>query len=93
MVSDSIQKPFLIGEIGINHNGNIEIAKELIDNAKKCNFDAVKFQKRDIFKVYSEEQLSSFRESPGDTFKKQKEGIELNQNDYEKINDIVKKKI
>ena len=51
MVSDSIQKPFLIGEIGINHNGNIEIAKELIDNAKKCNFDAVKFQKRDIFKV------------------------------------------
>ena len=43
----------MIGEIGINHNGDLNIAKELISNAKKCNFDAVKFQKRDIYKVYS----------------------------------------
>ena len=41
-------KPFLIAEIGINHNGDINIAKKLIDYAKDANFDAVKFQKRDI---------------------------------------------
>ena len=39
-------KIFLIGEIGINHNGNIQIAKEIIKNAKLAGFDAVKFQKR-----------------------------------------------
>ena len=38
-------KPYIIGEIGINHNGDIGIAKKLIDVAKRCNFDAVKFQK------------------------------------------------
>ena len=41
-----IKKPYLIGEIGINHNGDIEIAKSLIKNAKETGFDAVKFQKR-----------------------------------------------
>ena len=40
----NISKPFLIAEIGINHNGNMNITKELITNAKKCGFDAVKFQ-------------------------------------------------
>ena len=39
-------KPFLIAEIGINHNGDIEIAKKLIDFAQEARFDAVKFQKR-----------------------------------------------
>ena len=46
------RKPFLIAEIGINHNGSIDITKKLIDEAKKSNFDAVKFQKRDIDLVY-----------------------------------------
>ena len=41
-------RPFLIAEIGINHNGSIKLAKKLIDLAKKYNFDAVKFQKRDL---------------------------------------------
>ena len=41
-------KPFLIAEIGINHNGDLDIAKKLIDDASEANFDAVKFQKRDI---------------------------------------------
>ena len=59
-----IQKPFLIAEIGINHNGDLGIAKKLILNAKKANFDAVKFQKRDIDLVYSQEMLNSYRESP-----------------------------
>ena len=41
------KRPFMIAEIGINHNGSIRIAKQLIDLAKKYDFDAVKFQKRD----------------------------------------------
>ena len=48
-----IKKPYLIAEIGINHNGDLEIAKKLIKKAKETGFDAVKFQKRDIYKVYS----------------------------------------
>ena len=42
------KKPFLIAEIGINHNGSLKLAKQLIDLAKKYNFNAVKFQKRDL---------------------------------------------
>ena len=51
-------------EIGINHNGNLDIAKQLIDIAVKNKFDAVKFQKRDINSVYSQEILDTPRESP-----------------------------
>ena len=43
-----LKKPFLIAEIGINHNGSLNLAKKLIDTAKDCGFDAVKFQKRDL---------------------------------------------
>ena len=77
----------IIAEIGINHNGDIKIAKDLIDCAKKAGCDIVKFQKRDIDLVYSKEQLNSFRESPwGNTFRQQKEGIEVSKNDYDEIN-------
>ena len=77
----------IIAEIGINHNGDIKIAKELIDCAKRAGCDIVKFQKRDIDLVYSKEQLNSFRESPwGNTFRQQKEGSELSKNDYDEIN-------
>ena len=77
----------IIAEIGINHNGDIKIAKELIDCAKRAGCDIVKFQKRDIDLVYSKEQLNSLRESPwGNTFRQQKEGIELSKNDYDEIN-------
>ena len=73
-----ISKPFLIAEIGINHNGDMNIAKQLITNAKKCGFDAVKFQKRDIYSVYSKEQLKVPRESPwGKTTEQQKQGLGL----------------
>ena len=44
---------YLIAEIGINHNGSMKIAKELIDAASDAGFDAVKFQKRTIDKVYT----------------------------------------
>ena len=45
-------KIFLIAEIGINHNGSIDLTKRLIQEAKNAGFDAVKFQKRSIEKVY-----------------------------------------
>ncbi len=88
-----IKKPFLIAEIGINHNGDIDIAKNLIDCACNANFDAVKFQKRDINIVYSEELLNSKRESPwGTTQRDQKLGLEFSKDDYLEIDNYCKKK-
>ena len=84
-----INKPFIIGEIGINHNGDINIAKELILNAKKAKFDAVKFQKRDIDLVYSKEILETLRESPwGTTQREQKEGLEFGIKEYKEIDEF-----
>ena len=87
-----IKKTYIIAEIGINHNGDIEIAKSLIKNAKETGFDAVKFQKRDIYKVYSREILDTPRESPwGKTTEEQKKGLEFEYNDYKKIDEYCKK--
>tara|TARA_B100000941_G_scaffold203821_1_gene148453 strand:- start:1362 stop:2210 length:849 start_codon:yes stop_codon:yes gene_type:complete len=87
-----IKKPYLIAEIGINHNGDVEIAKSLIKNAKETGFDAVKFQKRNIYKVYSREILDAPRESPwGKTTEEQKKGLEFEYNDYKKIDEYCKK--
>ena len=77
---------FIIAEIGINHNGDINLAKQLIDLAVDSGCDAVKFQKRDINLVYSKELLDSPRESPwGTTQREQKEGLEFGQAEYEEI--------
>jgi N-acetylneuraminate synthase len=77
---------YLIAEIGINHNGSMEIAKKLIDEASSAGFDAVKFQKRSLNKVYTEEFLASYRESPwGNTQRHQKEGLEFDHDDYVEI--------
>ncbi len=85
------QKPLLIAEIGINHNGDIKLAKKLIDLAKKANFDCVKFQKRDIDIVYSKELLDSPRESPwGTTQRDQKQGLEFGQEEYDEIDKYCK---
>ena len=79
-------KPFLIGEIGINHNGDVKIAKELIKNAKDCKFDAVKFQKRTIDIVYDEKTLEMPRESLwGETTRDQKLGLEFERSEYDEI--------
>ena len=84
---------FLIAEIGINHNGNIAIAKQLIDAASAAGFDAVKFQKRTIDKVYTKEFLDSPRESPwGTTQRDQKEGLEFSASDYKEIDIYCKEK-
>ena len=53
---------FIIAEIGINHNGDMNICKKLIDLASESGCDAVKFQKRDIDSVYSKELFDSSRE-------------------------------
>jgi N-acetylneuraminate synthase len=84
---------FVIAEIGINHNGSLQIARQLIDAAKECGADAVKFQKRTIDLVYSKERLDSPRESPwGATERAQKEGLEFNGDEYRQIDDYCKEK-
>lgn len=77
---------FVVAEIGINHNGSLEIAKKLIDAAKAAGADAVKFQKRTVDAVYSPEELARPRESPfGKTNGDLKRGLEFSREDYEKI--------
>jgi len=84
---------FITGEIGINHNGNVEIAKQLIDVAKIAGADAVKFQKRTIDLVYTKEMLDSARESPwGTTQRAQKGGLEFGLNEYREIDAYCKGK-
>ena len=86
-----INKPYLIAEIGINHNGDIKIARSLIKNAKDCGFDAVKFQKRSIDIVYDKKTLDSPRESPwGTTTREQKLGLEFEKSEYEEIDKYCK---
>ncbi len=84
---------FIIGEIGINHNGDLKIAKDLIDVAKEAGCNAVKFQKRTINEVYSQEILDSPRESPwGTTQREQKEGLEFGKEEYDAINTYCQEK-
>ena len=84
---------FITAEIGINHNGSLDIAKKLIDVAQGAGCDAVKFQKRTVDLVYDTETLNSPRESPwGSTTREQKNGLEFSLKDYEIINKYCKKK-
>ncbi len=82
---------FIIAELGINHNGDLSIAKKLIDVAVLAGCDAVKFQKRTIDKVYTKELLDSFRESQwGNTQRAQKEGLEFGREEYDEIDEYCK---
>jgi N-acetylneuraminate synthase len=84
---------FIIAEIGINHNGDLEIAKQLIEMAKNAGCDAVKFQKRSIDIVYSPEVLDTPRESPwGTTTREQKIGLEFGLSEYREIDKFCKEK-
>jgi len=79
-------KTLIIAEIGINHNGDLDTAKQLIDMAKQCGCDAVKFQKRTVDVVYTREFLESPRMSPwGSTQRAQKEGLEFGEKEYAEI--------
>jgi len=84
---------FIIAEIGINHNGDLGIAKDLINVAVDAGADAVKFQKRTIDLVYTKEFLDSSRESPwGTTQREQKEGLEFGLEEYKEIDRYCKEK-
>ncbi len=84
---------FVTGEIGINHNGDVSIVKELIDMAKDCDCNAVKFQKRTIEKAYSKEILDSPRDSPwGNTTRDEKMHLEFKKNEYDIIDNYCKSK-
>jgi N-acetylneuraminate synthase len=83
---------YLIAEIGINHNGSLEQALNLIDNSKAAGFNAVKFQKRTVDVVYSADELSQPRESIyGKTNGDLKRGLEFSYEQYKVIDDHCKK--
>ena len=83
----------IIGEIGINHNGNMDICKELIDLAAYSGANCVKFQKRDIDQVYTQDFLDSPRESQwGTTQREQKTGLEFSAEQYQEIENYCKSK-
>ena len=84
---------YIIAEIGINHNGDIEIAKKLIDLAKVAGCDAVKFQKRTVDVVYSSEELAKPIETPlGNTNGDLKYGLEFGLEEYQEIDRYCKEK-
>ena len=86
-----MKKIFFISEIGINHNGDIDTTKKLIDVSVESGCDAVKFQKRTIDVVYDEDMLDSSRESPwGTTQREQKEGLEFGHDEYTEIDKYCK---
>lgn len=86
-----MNKIIIISEIGINHNGDLSIAKEMIKESKDCGANLVKFQKRDINLVYDKKMLESKRESPwGTTFREQKEGLEFGEKEYREIDNYCK---
>ena len=83
----------IIAEIGINHNGDMDICKELIDVAANSGANCVKFQKRDIDQVYTQDFLNSSRESPwGTTQREQKTGLEFSSEQYQEIENYCKSK-
>ena len=84
---------FIAAEIGINHNGDLQLAKKLIDVAVVAGCDAVKFQKRTVDEVYTQEYLASPRQSPwGNTQRAQKEGLEFGRAEYDEIDRYCKEK-
>jgi len=83
----------IIAEIGINHNGDMDICKQLIDVAADSGANCVKFQKRDIDQVYTQDFLDSSRESQwGTTQREQKAGLEFSAEQYQEIEEYCKKK-
>ena len=84
---------FVIAEIGINHNGSLELAKKIIDIACATGCDAVKFQKRTVDVVYTKEELARERKSVfGETNGDLKRGLEFGYNEYKEIDRYCKEK-
>lgn len=81
-----MSRTYIISEIGINHNGDVNLAKELIKNSADADADAVKFQKRTVELVYTKEELDKYRESPwGTTNRQQKQGLEFDMETYKEL--------
>ena len=84
---------YIVGEIGINHNGDLGIARRLIDLASVAGAEAIKFQKRTVDIVYSAEELAKPRENPfGPTNGHLKRGLEFGQDEYQNIDRYCKEK-
>ena len=84
---------FIIAEIGINHNGQVELAKKMIDIAVTTGCDAVKFQKRTVDVVYTKEELAKERKSVfGNTNGDLKRGLEFGYDEYKEIDSYCKEK-
>ena len=83
---------YIVAEIGINHNGSIKFAKQLIDIAVDCGCDAVKFQKRNLEIVYGEKLLSQPRESPWGKTQRDQKALEFSIEDYDEINEYCQEK-
>tara|TARA_B110000438_G_C15807146_1_gene647950 strand:- start:1691 stop:2578 length:888 start_codon:yes stop_codon:yes gene_type:complete len=84
------QAPFIISEIGNNHNGDMDNARKLIDQSAEAGVDAVKFQTKDIETSFSKELLDSPYTGPnsfGATYREHKHAIELTENEYSELND------
>jgi N-acetylneuraminate synthase len=80
------QPCYIIAEVGINHNGDIDLAKRLISVAVAAGCDAVKFQKRTVEVVYTEKELATPRPNPfGETNGDLKRGLEFHEEDYAEI--------
>ena len=90
----NLKKPFLIGEIGINHNGSLKLAKKLIEVASSSGFNAVKFQKREPNISTPEEQKYKLRQTPwGEiTYLNYKKKLNLVIKNLKKLTNFVKKK-
>jgi N-acetylneuraminate synthase len=91
---NNIKTPYLIGEIGINHNGDMNIAKKLIDAVNACNWDCAKFQKRNPDVCVPENQKSVVRQTPwGEmTYIDYKKKIEFEKTQYDEIDSYCKTK-
>jgi N-acetylneuraminate synthase len=89
-----MKKVFLIGEIGINHNGSLKITKQIIDLAKESGFDAVKFQKRDPNISVPDYKKNEIKNTPWGnlTYLEYKKKIEFNKKEYDQIDKYCKKK-
>jgi N-acetylneuraminate synthase len=86
------QSTLVVAEIGINHNGNLDLARRLIEAAANAGCDAVKFQKRTVDVVYSAQELARPRESPfGTTNGELKRGLELGREAYEQIDRLCRR--
>ena len=92
-MTQNYKTPYLIGEVGINHNGSIKLAKQIILEAKKNNFDAVKLQKRDLKVCIPKHQQDLIKETPWGriTYLKYKQKIELNKKDFHELSRFCKK--